>query len=82
MGGLLQAAKSVRIIWAVIGILGLAGALFGIGNLTAFVQSSLDPLHAAVAFLPATAVDIFLFGVAAGAGIISYLLLGFIKDEK
>ncbi len=80
--GLLRAAKSVRIIWAIIAVIGLAGAFFGIGNLTAFVQSSVDPVHAAVAFLPATAIDIFLFGVAAGAGIISYLLLGFVKDEK
>ena len=81
MGGLLKAAKSVRIIWAVIAVIGLAGAFFGIGNLAAFVNSSLDPIHAAVAFLPITAIDIFLFGVAAGAGIVSYLLLCFVKDE-
>ena len=80
--GLLRAAKSVRVIWAVIAVLGLAGAFFGIGNLTAFVQSSVDPIHTAVVFLPATAIDIFLFGVAAGAGIVSYLLLGYIKEEK
>lgn len=82
MGGLLKAAKSVRIVWAVIGLIGVASAFFGIGIITAFVQINMGPIPEDVAFIGESAIEIFLFGVAAGAGIISYLLLGYVQDEK
>ncbi len=82
MPGLLHAAKSIRIIGALVAVIGMAGAIFGIGTFAAFVEKSTDPLHVLIQDIPATMIDIFLFGVAAGGGITAYILLGYIKDEK
>ncbi len=71
-----------RFIGVIVGVIGIAGFLFSLGSILGLLMHSFNPPPVDPNTMPGTLTGVFLFGVAAGGGITSYILLGFIKERK
>ncbi len=82
MPGILETARSVRVFGVVLAVLGFAGFFFGYGSMLSFAEHATGQTQVFAATLPATYLDLFLFGLATGGGLTAYVLLSLVKPAQ
>ncbi len=82
MVAILRTLKSLRIVGVVLAIIGFFGFFYGYGNMLAILENvNFGKCYLQAQGWPATFLDLFIFGIATGAGVTAYILLGYVRPD-